>query len=303
MIAKLPSNNIDNRKTDVDFDVEIVKYVRQNRFVRRAQLIEHMMNVLQRTRGCSRPSVERKLARMTKNGSLVIVKHKDLAKYGLHEEDERASYLTLKEIFNINEYLDTLFSHFESDDEYDKNSILNEIDLYKDTYSLSRKQLDVLVDSLLITNEKLQFHILRILKEYILDREITPTNKEGLLKSLNELLGKFAGVSRDHEDYRTGMIFILGYFEDDSIINWLKYDIELNFAFRKEIDEATFKKIKDDYGSIYTAWIIDKHKLELFNLINDFKKEGKNEEARLVYNIKHEVAKLLGHIKEVEADF
>lgn len=297
MIAKLPSNNKDSRKVDVDFDVEVVKYIRQNRFVRRAQLIEHMMNVLQRKRGCSRPSVERKLARMTKNGSLVIVKHKDLAKYGIHEEDERASYLTLKEIFNINEYLDTLFSHFESDDEYDKNSVLNEIDLYKDTYSLSRTQLDVLVDNLLIKDEKLQFHILRILKDYILNREIAPTNKEGLLKSLHELLDRFAGVSRDHEIYRTGMIFILGYFEDDSVIDWLKYDLE-NLQI-----ETHFDKIKEDYGNIYTAWVIDKHKLELFNLINDLKKEGKNEEARLVYNIKHEVAKLLGHIKEVEADF
>jgi ribosomal protein L29 len=238
------------------------------------------------------------LTRMTKRDLLVIVKHKDLEKYGIYEEDGRASYLTLKEIININEYLDTLFSHFESNDpEYDKNSILNEIDLYTDRYSLSRKQLDVLVDNLLIDDEKLQFHILRILKEYILDREIAPTNKDKLLKSLKEILGKYAGVSREHEIYRSGIIFMLGYFEDDSIIDWLKYDIE-----HLEV-EKHFDKIKDDYGNIYTAWVIDKHKLELFNLINQFKKEGKDEEARLVYNIKHQVAKILGHIKEKEANF
>ncbi|WP_406661875.1 hypothetical protein V7O66_05010 [Methanolobus sp. ZRKC3] len=65
---------------------------------------------------------------MTEIGSLVIVKQPELEKYGIYENNKNASYLSLEEIVSLNEYLDTLFSHFESDNpEYDKNSILNEI--------------------------------------------------------------------------------------------------------------------------------------------------------------------------------
>ena len=71
---------------------------------------------------------------MTKNGSLIIVKQPELEKYGIYDKDQRASYLTVKEIIDIDVYLDTLFSDFESNEKYDKNSILIEIDLYKDRY-------------------------------------------------------------------------------------------------------------------------------------------------------------------------
>ena len=292
MIHNSSIYNIDNRKNDVDFDREVLSYIYENRFVRRRQLIDHLIDSHKGERGYTRPSVERKLARLTKNGSLVIVKHSELEKYGFYDKDKRASYFSLKEIIDINDYLDTLFSDFESNDKYDKNTILNEIDLYKDRYSLTREQLDVLVDYLATNDEKLLFHILRILKEYILDREITPINKEKSLKSLNEILGKFAGVSRDHEIYRSGLIFILGYYNDDSVIDWLKHDIK-NMNVEKNFD-----KIKDDYSTFYTARIIDRHKLELLNLINDLKKDGHEKAANLVYNIKYNVAEILGHIKK-----
>jgi hypothetical protein len=290
--------NIDNRKNDVDFDREVLSYIYENRFVRRRQLIDHLIDSHKEERGYMRPSVERKLAILTKNGSLVTIKHSELEKYGIYEKDKRASYFSLKEIISINEDLDTLFSYLKSNDKYDKNTILNEIDLYKERYSLTREQLDVLVDHLSTNDEKFRYHLLRILKEYILERGIKPTNKEKLLKSVKEILGKFAGASREYELYRSGLIFILGYYNDDSVIDWLKYDIKnLNV-------EKNFDKIKDDYSTLYTARIIDKHKLELFNLINELKNEGNDEEARLVYNIKYNVAKLLGHIKErEEADF
>lgn len=297
MIANLPTNNVNSIKSDVDFDVEVVDYVYENRFVRRRQLIDYLIESHKEERGYTRPSIERKIARLTKNGSLVIVKHPELEKYGIYDDDSRASYLSLNEIIGINEYLDTLFSHFESDDEYDKNSILNEIDLYKDRYSLTREQLDVIVNNLDTHDDKLLLHLIRILNEYILDREITPTNKEQLLTSINDILDKFAGMSITHEGYRRGLIFILGYYNDDSVIDWLKYDLK-----RLNIEEH-FDKIKEDYGNYYTARVIDRHKLELFNLINDLKKEGKDEAARLVFNVKHEVAKLLGHFKKKEYDF
>jgi len=298
MIVKLPSDNVNSIKNDVDFDVEVLDFVYKNRFIRRRQLIDYMIEKHQEKRGYTRPSVERKLARLTKRKSLIIVKYPDLEKYGIDDKNRNASYLTLEEIIEDYEYLDTLFSYFESNHpDYDKNSILNEIDLHKETYSLTREKLDVLVDNLFTDDEKLQFHIIRILKEYITDKNITPINKEKLIKYLNDILSQFAGVSRDHELYRTGLIFILGYYNDDSVIDWLKYDLE-----KLEV-EKHFDKIKDDYGNIYTARVIARHKLELFNMINQFKKEGKDEEARLVYNVKYEVAKILGDIKEREADF
>ncbi|MCK4529020.1 hypothetical protein KAW18_16770 [candidate division WOR-3 bacterium] len=289
--------NIDNSKNDVDFDSEVLSYIDKKGFVRRRQLIDHLIDSHKEEKKYSRPSVERKLARLTKNGSLVIVKHSELEKYGIYEKDKRSSYLSLKEVIGIKDFLDTLFSYLKSDDKYDKNSILNEIDLYKERYSLTREQLDVLVDCLSTNDEKFRFHLLRILKEYILNRGIEPTNKDKLLKSLKEILGEFAGVSREHEIYRSGLIFILGYYNDDSVIDWLKYDIK-NLKVEKNFD-----KIKADYNTFYTARIIDRHKLELFNLINDFKKDGHEEEARLVHNIKYNVAEILGHIKEKEDTF
>lgn len=297
-MSNMPVNKLKNSKIDVNFDVEVVDYVRKNRFIRRSQLIDYIIKSHGGERGYTRPSVERKLARLTKIGSLVIVKQPELEKYGIYEKNKNASYLSLEEIVNLNDYLDTLFSYFESNDpDYDKNSILNEIDLYTDRYSLTREQLDVLVNYLYTNDEKLLLHIIRILNEYIIDRNITPTNKDPLLKSYSGILAEFAGKSKTLEGYRRGVIFVLGHYNDDSIIDWLKEDL------KSLKDENTFNTIKEDYGNVYTARVIDKHKLELFNLINQLKKEGKQEEARLVYNVKHEVAKILGHIKEKEANF
>lgn len=298
MISNSPIYNIHNSKYDVDFDVEVLSYIDENRFVRRRQLIDHLIDSHKGEKKYSRPSVERKLAILTKTGALVIIKYSELEKYGIYEKDKRASYLSLKEIIGINDDLDTLFSYLKSDDKYDKNSILNELDLYKERYSITMEQLDVLVDHLSTNDEKFRYHLLRILKEYILERGIKPTNKEKLLKSVKDILGKFAGESREYELYRPGLIFILGYYNDDSVIDWLKHDIKnLNV-------EKNFDKIKDDYSTFYTARVIDRHKLELFNLINELKNEGNDEAARLVYNIRYEVAKILGHIKErKEADF
>ncbi|KKG10441.1 hypothetical protein EO92_05490 [Methanosarcina sp. 2.H.A.1B.4] len=296
MIAKYYRNDVINKKNDVDFDVEVMDYVYKNLFVRREQLINHFIETHNGERGYTRPSIERKIARLTKNGSLIIVKQPELENYGIYDKDQRASYLTVKEIIDIDVYLDTLFSYFESNEKYDKNSILIEIDLYKDRYSFTGEQLDVLVDYLSTDNENLQFHIIQILKEYILERNIKPTNKEKLLKAVNETLGKLSGISKEHENYRTYLISILGYYNSDSVIDWLKYDLKnLN-------TNEKFFEIKKNYSDTHTVRIIDRHKLELFNLINDLKKEGKEEEARLVYNVKHEAAKALGYIIEKEDD-
>ncbi|WP_440952222.1 hypothetical protein [Methanococcoides sp. FTZ1] len=297
MIANLPTNDVNNQEYDVDFDVEVLNYVYDNCFVRRRQLIDYLLELHKDKRGFKRPSIERKLQRLTKNGKLVIIKHPELEDYSIYEEDNRASYLSLPEIIDDNKYLDELFSHFELNGEYDKNSILNEIDLHQERYSFTRKQLDVLVDNLNTNDDKLLLHLIRILQHYIIDRGITPTKKEELLKFVNCLLGKFAGKSKTHEGYRRGLLFILGHYNDDSIIDWLKYDLN-----RLDVP-ANFDNIKEDYGNHYTARVINRHKLELFKLINDLKKAGKEEEARLVYNVKHEVAKLFGHIKEKEYDF
>lgn len=298
MIAKSYKNDVIDKKNDVDFDVELIDYVYKNRFVRREQLINHFIEAHNGETGYTRPSIERKIARLTKNGSLIIVKQPELEKYGIYDEDKRASYLTVKEIIDIDVYLDTLFSYFISNKKYDKNSILIEIDLYKDKYSFTGEQLDVLVNYLSTDDENLQFHLIRILRDYILYKDITPTKKEKLLKSVNDILCKYSKEPGKYESRITYLIFILGYYNSDSVIDWLNYDlINPNIVDR-------FEKIRNDYSSIYTARIIDRHKLELFNLINDLKKEGKEEEARLVYNIKHEAAKALGHIKEEkEVDF
>ena len=296
MIAKPYNNDVKIRINEVYFDVEVLDYVYKNRFVRRRQLLDYFIESHNGKTGYKRPSIERKIARLTKNESLIIVKQPELEKYGIYDEDQRASYLTVREIIDINDYLDTLFTSFGSDEKYDNNSILNEIGLYKEQYSFNRKQLDVLVDYLSKDDENLLFHLIRILKEYILDRKITPTETEKLLKTLNDILGKFSGVSREHEMYRSGLISILGYYNSDSIIDWLKHDL-------KNLKTGdNFDKIIDDYSNIHTARIIDRHKLELFNLINDLKKDGNEEEARLVYNVKYEAAKVLGHIIEKEVD-
>jgi hypothetical protein len=297
-MSNLSINNANTKYIDVDFDVEVHEYVYKNRFVRRRQLIDHMVEIHQEDRGYSRPNVEQRLQKLTKRKYLIIVKYPDFEKYGIPDKALNASYLTLEEIIDDYNYLNELFSYFESNHpDYDKNTILNEIELHKETYAFTRDKLDVLVDNLTTDDEKLKIHILRILTEYIIDKQITPINKDNLLKSTNEILGEFSGVSRNHEISRSGLIFILGYYNDDSVIEWLKHDV-INLKNNRDFD-----KIKADYGNPYTARVINKHKRELFYLINQLKKEGKDEEARLVYNIKHEVAKIYGHIKEPEVDF
>lgn len=296
MIDNEHSNDVENKENDVNFDVEVVDYVYKNRFVRREQLIDHFVELHNGERGYTRPSVERKITRLKNMGVLIIVKHPKLEKYGIYDKAKNASYITVNEIIDTYNYLDTLFSYFKSDENCDKDEILIEFDLYKDRYSLNREQLDVLVDCLATDDENLQTNLIRILRDYILYRGITPTNEEKLLKTVNNILCNFSKVPGKYESSITYLIFILGYYNSDSVIDWLKYDlINPNIVDR-------FEKIRNDYSSIYTARVIDRNKLELFNLINDLKKEGKEEEAKVIRNVKYEAAKALGHIKEEEVD-
>lgn len=121
-----------------------------------------------------------------------------------------------------------------------------------------------------------------------------PTDKEKLLKAVNNVLCKFSKEPKKYENSIADLISILGHYDDVSVIYWLKHDLKNPNIVDK------MEKIRNDYNTIHTVKVIDGHKLELFNLINDLRKDGKEEEAKAVSHVKHEAAKALGHITEDE---
>lgn len=268
----------------VEFDIEISKYLAEKGFVRRRQLIEDLIKTHKNESGYSTKSINRKLDSMVKQGKITILKYEDLKKFGIEEDDKRSSYVTLKKTEKITEHIDKVLENITSKNPVQQKMALKELDLYKKQHVLTPNQLDVLVSQLDIEDIAVVDHLLRIVYTYIDTRKIDPFSKHETINMLRLLLNKYPVPLQHYKSLRTHVIYLLGYFNDHTVIERLEQDAE------------TLENLSDiiqDYESYYTANLIEDHREELYLFEEKLRLEGKKDSAQFVSNIR---AKAMMHL-------
>ncbi|NPE31637.1 hypothetical protein HNV12_27515 [Methanococcoides sp. SA1] len=155
---------------------------------------------------------------------------------------------------------------------------LKEIENYEQNYVLNPKQLDLLVSQLKTDDITLIDHILRILYTYIDKKNIEPANELETIKILRILLNKYPEpLNHSLKKLRTNIIYLLGHYNDASVIERLKNDAETL---------ENLHKIVHDYESEYTANIIEEHREELYDFEEQLRLDDKEEQAQFIAEIR-----------------
>lgn len=280
------ANNTNVIKNEDNFDTEVLNYLDSIGYIRRRQLVRDLMSVHQDERGYSQKSIDRKLGNLVKTGQVLILKKpEELERYGIDREDGKASYFVSKRTSEIKEYLDNIIELLKSDDEVEKKEALVEIENFKDVYVLDPVQLDLLVQSLDTSNKKLIDQIIRILYSYIDKKRKEPLNRDAFIMHLKNLVKKYPERIDNNDNLRTDLIYLLGYYNDNLVIEQLVQDVNtLGNPY----------SVRHDYESKYTATIIESNRQLLFDLITSLRREGKEEAANFLSNIRHQARSHLG---------
>ncbi|WP_406661899.1 hypothetical protein V7O66_05140 [Methanolobus sp. ZRKC3] len=117
-----------------------------------------------------------------------ILRYKDIDKFGIKEDDKRASYLTLRKTEKISSHIDTVIEKLSSDNPVIQKMALRELEKYGKQYVLTPNQLDILIAQLGTEDIDLIDHILRIVYTYIDKKDIEPYSKHEAVKMLRSLL-------------------------------------------------------------------------------------------------------------------
>ncbi|WP_406661689.1 hypothetical protein V7O66_03990 [Methanolobus sp. ZRKC3] len=279
LISNIESNDINNIKSEVDFDTEVLEYLNVKGYVRRRQLVNYLMKTHPDKRGYKKKSIDRKLSNMRKSGILVSLKYDDLPKYGIKETDGRASYLIPKKTLKRKKDLDKTFSYLDSADITTKKLILEEISRYEIKYVLSPNQLDILAEHLDTEDNELVDSLLEILFRYIVEKGIEPSNKDKFLEILRLLLKLYKVSPDEYPILRRHITWVLGYYRDSFVIDQLKIDAE-------SLEDPS--SVKCDYCDPLIAPFIEEHSLELFNFQIELKLQGKERASEFISQIKDE---------------
>lgn len=269
---------------EYNFEVEVINLLDKNGLMRRRDLVKHLMDP--NKRGYSQKSIDRKLANLVKLGNILILKTSDeQLKYGIEDEDSRSSYIISNKSFEIKSHLDAVFQLFSSIEYVDQKEALIEIENYSKRYVLDPIQLDVLVQNLDNENTDLIDHLLRILYNYKTTRGKEPQNKNVFVSKLKYLLKRYPEPVREYKNLRTHIIYLLGLYNDESVIDQLKLDA-------KNIQDLD--SIENDYIHKFTAMIIEKHRSDLFDFKRKLRKEGYEKGAQFISKMRYQALINLG---------
>ncbi|WP_135604824.1 hypothetical protein [Methanococcoides sp. NM1] len=273
--------DINNIKSEVDFDTNVIEYLNAIGYVRRGRLVNYLMETHPNERGYSKKSIDRKLANMTKTGILTSLKYDELQKYGIKETDKRASYPIPKKTLKMKEDFDKTFSYLNSADVTTKKLILEEISRYERKYVLDPYQLDILAKHLDTESDELVDSLLEILFRYITEKDIEPSNTDTFLERLRSTLKHYKVSPDEYPMLRRHITWLLGYYKDSFVIEQLKMDAEtLEYP----------SSVKCDYCDQLIAPFIAEHSLELFNFQMELKRKGKEEASEIISQIKDEAS-------------
>ena len=214
-----------------DFDTEVMDYLSKKGYVRVRQLIQDLMKKHKRDdgkrdSGYSRESINRKLYSMRDRGLISILKYDYIRDLGIEEDDRRASYVLLNSIMNIGKHISKVIEKLDSTNPIQQKMALSEIERYEKMYVLTPNQLSLLMSKLNTENIDLVDHILRIVYNYLDQKEIVPSNRSEAIHTLRCLLERYPVPIKKYKNLRTHIIFLLGHFNDSSVIDRLKKDAE-----------------------------------------------------------------------------
>ncbi|WP_321431134.1 hypothetical protein [uncultured Methanolobus sp.] len=264
-------------KKGLNFDLEVKDILSKQGYVRRAQLIQTLMNRHKRDSGYSEKSINRKIDSMVKRGIVTKLKGDALKKAGIRVEDGRASFFTLKKTEDIKRHIDTIIGKIASNNPIIQKMALKELEKYKKRYTLNPSQLDILIAQLDTEDIDLIDHILRIVYTYIDIKNIEPYNRHEAIKMLRTLLNKYPKpLPHRHKNLRTHFIYLLGHYKDSAVIDRLKKDAE-------ELDNL---HEMEDYDSNYTAHVIEEHREELYEFEEKLRLEDKEEPAQFIAQVR-----------------
>lgn len=226
--------------------------------------------------GYSDRTIYGKLKRMEKDGQITGISPEDLRTYGIKQSDGRLQYISLKTASERKTHLDDVLSLLSSRKKIDIQTALEEIQRYKEKYTLNPRQLDILTRLLNKDFEGVETVVL-ILFDYIIKRQIHPSNTDELLQRLRGLTGVYEKNSDAQYRIRRNALRILGIYNDEGVIQQLKTDAKI---------PEKFPDLKNDYLSKYTARVIETHRSDLFHFQNTLKKNKQANIAEIISEIR-----------------
>jgi hypothetical protein len=274
-------------KNTYDFDDEVVAILQKTPFIRRRELINYLMNKNHGKRGYSKTNVNQKIDKMAKRGVIALIQHEDLQKYGIREEDGRASYVTLKQSTDIRDYVDEIFQLLDEGSTSDKLLILREIFSYEKNYVFTPLQLDILVKNLVEDDHELRFYLVGLIHRLIYLFGNKPKNETLFLKLLRDMLKNYPTSPENKFNYRFFLIELLGMYNDRAVVDQLIKDAETL---------ENLSSIEGDYSQAWTAQVIENHRKELFELERRLNKINKLNNLSTIRNIRQKAREHLGMI-------
>jgi len=262
--------------SDSSCDSAILQYLSTHPPTRTNRLLREIMEQHIGKRGFSQPSLYRALDYLNKSGMIAKIQNPDLIAYGIRESNDKAVYLTLNTSAERKEHMDTQFDLLSGEDILDIKMVLDEIRLYRNKYILTPKQLDSIVN-LLTKDADIAKSATVILYDYFIDRKIPPFNKDRFRDLLRSSLTQFDISVSQNAQMRNQHIRMLGKMRDEGVISQLIEDAR---------NADNFESLKKDYLTEFTAFIIESHRTELFNLERELRKGDRMEEANILAGIR-----------------
>ncbi|MFA6462034.1 MAG: hypothetical protein WCV90_07255 [Candidatus Woesearchaeota archaeon] len=273
-----------NIQTDFKTNVEEILF--KLPVIRREKLVSQLVELNKGIIGFSKPTVESNLSKMVEEGLLKrLTTEEALQIFGIKNEDKRASFITLTISYGIKEHIDLIMKYLENGSPIEVKMALKEIEIYSKRYALSPKQLDILVKNMSTKDFELLDMLLRITNNEVFKKGIEPYNTSKFIEILKSLLKNIPPKIREYPNLRTHIIFFLGKYEQDIVIDQLRKD-----ATNLESPEI----VQNDYIHSPTAKIIEKHRTELFNLELQLRKDEKKGAAQFISQIRFKALTLLG---------
>jgi hypothetical protein len=228
-------------------------------------------------RGYNSRTIYGRLKSMEKAGQIAFISKEDLRSYKITPHDGRLQYITLKNASERKKHLDDIFSRITHKRKIDPHIVFEEIERYEGKYILSPNQLDVLVSWLGGSDITVTEKALKILYDYVLDIKIKPDNSEALLEKIRTLTAPAENSSSPQYRIRRNALRILGYYNDDEVIQQLKTDL---------LNPNPPESLGSDYQTPAVARVIEAHRNDLFYLQDALKKKKRDDLAKILSEIR-----------------
>jgi hypothetical protein len=252
---------------DMDVDTEILKYLDKNGVVWREKLRKDISKLVDK----SPITIDKRLTKLKKANKLDFIKGDEAVCIGIKVKGMNASYIISNAYLETKKHLDNVFEDFKNEtDEKLKEIELIEISSHNG-YLFTPKQLDYLVEHLDSKNNKLVKTCMHIIYNHF-KNNIFPLNTDNFISKLKIVLKNYKEDVKDGKNVRIDSIFILGYYEDDAVIDQLIDDVNEN---------RTNDAHQYAYMHEFTAKVIEKNKDRLYQFQKELTKKG--EEQREIF--------------------